>query len=443
MLGRVEKQSPLVLQREGEPPAVLAGWPLAARANILDDMTQQGKDYWKHLAQSANKLLEKVCPGATQRERDRFIAELENDKKRMGHLRKQRAKEGRSMGDTLKDWFRAWASDLPKRANSATAGANTRPRDSQEDEEGWTTHSARRSQKGAQPASRGAPSAPSSATTTRTTTSATTPPTRTPTSTTRTGGRRTDISIGDSWKDLEVAEETPLIDEKTGEEAVRLDPNDPVDAVSGYWFCNIDQAAAMYAKFALASHPVTFVLPLYDSDTTHDLRRALDKRRDAAGGDINPGVGETSLMVKEPTSGRKRNVGALLVHVDQDQRILPPHQIDGGTLFNEALPSISLALPDEVDLQFTVVAPICRELALTEWWDKLAAKPYPNFKDEIKRIITSSKFRPGELQARVDRRLTWRGETMERSKITTVVRAPAEHAEELHGRGRIGRRRRR
>jgi hypothetical protein len=167
VLGRVEKQPSLSLQRSGEPPAFLAGWPLAARANFSDIMTQQGKEYWKNLAQSANKLLEKVCPNATQKERDRFISELETDKKRMGHLRKQRAKEGRSMGDTLKDWFRAWASDQPKRANATSAGASARPRDAQEDEEGWTTHSARKAHKGAQPAPRGASTALGAASSTR------------------------------------------------------------------------------------------------------------------------------------------------------------------------------------------------------------------------------------------------------------------------------------
>ncbi len=343
------------------------------------------------------------------------------------------------MGDTLKDWYRSWASDQAKGVTSTTTNAKARTMDAQLDEEGWTTRASRKPNKGAQHAPRGATTTPAAASSSRTSATTTTTSTRTSSSTTRASGRRMDNPLGDAWKDLELAEETPLFDAKSGEEAAKLDPTDPVDAANGYWFCNSDQAASMYTKFARAAHPVTFVLPLYDSDTVQDIKRALDKRRDSAGNDINPGVGETTLLVKEPTSGRKRNVAALLVHVDQDQPILPSHQIDDGTLFNEALPSVNLTLPDEVDLQFTVIAPICRELALTEWWDKLAAKPYPNFKDEIKRIITSSKFRPGELQARVDRRLTWRGETLERSKITTVVRAPAEHVEELLARsGRHG-----
>ncbi len=436
-LGRVGSQPPLTPQPSGTPFATLANRPLAALANIAA-MTNQGKEYWKSLAQNANKLLEKVCPGSTQRDRDKFIGELETDKRRMGHLKKQRDKEGRSMSDTLKDWYRSWAVDQAKGGTSTSTSGKTRIRDDQLDEEGWTIHT-KKPNKGAQQAPRGTSTAPSATSSTRAAATTTTTSTRSSPSTTRASGRKMENTLGDAWKDFELSDETPLIDAKSGEEAARLDPSDPVEAATGYWFCNSDQAAKMYAKFARAAHPVTFVLPLYDSDTVQDIKRALDKRRDSAGDKINPGVGETTLMVKEPTTGRKRNVAALLVHVDQDQPILPPHQIDDGTLFNEPLPSVNLALPDEVDLQFTVIAPICRELALTEWWDKLAAKPYPNFKDEIKRIITSSKFRPGELQARVDRRLTWRGEVMERSKITTLVRAPAEHAEELLARsGRHG-----
>ncbi len=244
---------------------------------------------------------------------------------------------------------------------------------------------------------------------------------------------------GDAWRDLEVAEETPLVDVSTGEEASKLDLSAPAEQATGYLFCGTDQAADLYARYARAIHPITFILPPYDSDTRDDIRKALDKQEDYYGGAINPSIMDTTMFVTEPPTGRKKNVAALLVHVDRAQPILPPQQVDDGMLFADVLPSVDPDLLAEVDLQLTVIGPICRELALTDWWEKLRARPYPYFKDDIKHVITSAKFKPNATQARMDRRLVWRGDTMEGARIATTVKVPAEHVEDLMARsGRHG-----
>ncbi len=212
-----------------------------------------------------------------------------------------------------------------------------------------------------------------------------------------------------------------------------------MEQATGYIFCGSDQAAELYARYARSIHPITFILPPYDADTRDDIKKALDKQEDHYAGAINPSIMDTTLFVVEPSTGRKKNVAALLVHVDRAQPILPPQQVDDGMLFADVLPSVDLDLPAEVELQITVIGPICRELALTEWWERLKARPYPFFKDDIKHVITSAKFKPTTMQARVDRKLVWRGDTLEGARIATTVKVPSEHVEDLMARsGRHG-----
>ncbi len=416
------------------------GLAIGVHADTSFEMNH-GKDFWRNLAQNAFDALDKVCPGSTHADRKDFIAELETNKQRMGRLKKQRDKKGRSMGDTLRDWFRAWLNDRVAagaaarkdgRAARATISQTTSTSATSGDDGGWTTHTNKKPTKSA-PSTSTAPTA-----TPRTTTSLASS-TRPPPAQRRQGARRGDDGFGDVWRDLEVAEDTPLVDVSTGEEATQLDLSAPAESATGYFFCNSQQAADLYSRYARAINPITFILPPYDNETRDDIKKALEKQEDYYDGAVKPSITNTTMFVKEPSTGRKRNVAALLIHVDRAKPILPPQQVDDGMLFADVLPSVDLDLPTDVELQLTVIGPICRELALTDWWEKLRARQYPHFKDDIKHVITSVKFKPSTMQARMDRRLVWRGETMEGARITTTIKAPADQAEDLMARsGRHG-----
>ncbi len=344
-------------------------------------MAAQGKEYWKSLARAAQNKLAEVCPGSLPKDRAEFVSDLEANKTKMNHLKRQQDKKGRSMGDTLRDWFRTWLHD--KAANEAsarqidkkaTAGNNSGKQGYTVDDEGWTTRSARKSSRS------GSAATPSPTSSSNASASTSTSPTSSRTSRnspffTRSGTRRTSEDAGGVWKELEVAEETPLVDAASGVEATKLDISSPVDTAAGYFFCNTDLAAELYDRYARAPNPITFILPPYDGNTREDIKKALDKHQDRLDGIVNPGIMESTMLVKDPTTGRKRNVATLLVHVDRGQPILPPQQIEDGMLFSDALPSVTLDLPTDVDLLITVVAPICRELGLTEWWEKLKGRP--------------------------------------------------------------------
>jgi hypothetical protein len=394
-------------------------------------MTTLGKEIWTKLAKQFEGKITEVCPGSAPGDRKKFIEEVQQDRKKMNHLRKQSERRGRPFGDTVRDFYSAWVRDTvtaknSKDASSASRSSATRPSSSSRGADGdngdaWKTVSAR---KGA------------------TTSLARPSSSHTPHGATGqrgAGQRGGDKELRDAWRDLEVADETPLTDSSTGEEAAKLDLEASVEEASGYVFCYSDRAAELHRKYATSIHPITFILPRVDDNTRNGIERALKKMEDHYEKAINPGLTESTMFIKEPKSGRKKNVEVTLVHVDRGMKICPPQDVEDGMLFTDSLPCVDMDLPTDSEIQFTVMKPICKELALTEWWEKLAARPFPLFKDDIKRVITSAKFKPTEIQVRRDRNLVWRGEHMADARIATTVKVPSEHVDELMARsGRHG-----
>ncbi len=398
------------------------------------------KSKWKELAQYALNQLAKGCPSSSPTARRDFVAEIEGNRTRFNYLRKQREKGGSSATDTLKDWFKKWIADA-EAAKSKRAPADGR----HDDGDGWQVKSSAR--RGARTTSTATSSAGTSATAASAPTSSTSASSSSSPSHLRSGrgdgGGKKEVDT-DAWKTLLLAEECPMIDTHTGEEAPRLDPSDAVDVATGYFFCTSKEAANLHAKFARAPNPITLIMPPYSKNTRDNIEMALRKLTDESrlhhDVPIDPALRETTLFVREPTSGTKKTVCALLVHMDRAFPILPPQQVeDGGMLYSNAVPNISMDISTDVDLQFAVTGPMCKEIGLEEWWNKLRSRPFPLFKDDIRKLITSAKWKPTDVRVRRDRRLTWRGEVHEEGKIVAVVRTPREHVDEFMARsGRHG-----
>jgi hypothetical protein len=404
----------------------LQGAPAAA---IGQAMSTLGKEVWTKLAKQVESKIAEVCHGSAPADRKRFIDDVQQDRKKMNHLRKQSQRTGRPFGDTVRDLYSTWARDTVNMKNGKGAPSTTRtpaarasppPRGADGDGgDGWRTVPTRKA-------------AASS--------SANSPSSRSPSAAQRGAGQRGAADESkDAWRNLEVADETPLIDSSTGEEATRLDLDAALEDASGYLFCHCDRAAELHRKYATSVHPITFIMPRVDDKTRVGMERALKRMEDHYEKAINPGLTDSTMFIKEPSSGRKKNVQVTLVHVDRAMKICPPQDVEDGMLFADSLPSVDLDLPTDIEVQFTIMKPICKELALTEWWDKLAARPFPLFKDDIKRVITSAKFKPTDIQVRRDRNLVWKGERMTDARIATSVKVPAEHVDELMTRsGRHG-----
>ncbi len=120
-----------------------------------------------------------------------------------------------------------------------------------------------------------------------------------------------------------------------------------------------------------------------------------------------------------------------MVHANARQRLCPPQEVDDGMLFTSEIPELTMDLPREEELQVAVLGPMCAELAIGDWWDKFRAIPFPRFKDELKRILTSAKFQPKEIRVRRDRRLTWRGEELDDARVVAYIKVPTEHVKDL------------
>ncbi len=272
---------------------------------------QNAKAGWKHLGAEAAALLRQVCPGnspALVANRKHFSCELEDGHEQMGHYKKQVAKGGRCAGDTIRDWFTAWVKDQA----SSSRGGNAQQRDREQEAEGWQTKSSR------------------STGTTRTSTATTgkthgPQPNQAPQRHGRgDGGRRQDEEEREPWRDLKLADDTPLIDPTTGDGAPRLDPTATLEEAVGYCFCTTSEAEKLQAKFAMAASPVTLIMPHYGKKTKEAIELALKQDSENDGGTNDPAIKETTLNVIEPNSGKKRSVDVLLVHMDAALPLVPP-----------------------------------------------------------------------------------------------------------------------
>jgi hypothetical protein len=281
------------------------------------------KSKWKELAQFALNQLAKASPSSSPTARRDFVTEIENNRTRFNYLRKQKEKGGTSAADTLKDWFKKWIADA-EAAKNKRGPAEERQHDGEE----WQVKS------GTRRGNRATSSPTTPAGTSPTTSSSTSASSLSYLRSGRSGkdgqgvrGGKKDVDA-DTWKNLQLADECPMIDTQTGEEAPVLDPSASVDTATGYYFCTTREASNIHAKFAHASRPITLIMPPYGKTTRESIEIALkqltDESRQQHDIPIDPGIRETTLFVKEPTSGAKKTVCALLVHIDKALPILPP-----------------------------------------------------------------------------------------------------------------------
>ncbi len=392
---------------------------------------------WKQVLADAARLLHRAFPGGNAvhiANKRQFLSDIEGDKKRMNHFRKKFAMNEKRGEQVVKDWYDSWVKTRTlARASGGGAGAGEKA-----DDDGWQTQG-----KQGRRAPGGQPSSSPSATATTSSTSAN--------SVGRGGGARAgdgvrriggDVNFQDdggaAWKDLSPAADAPFVD-PMGDESPKLDATDSVADARGYYFCSSAEAARLRGKYAYSTNPITFIIPYVDHSTYTSIRDALRREAERSQGMIHPSVAKASIFVKVHATGARVQKEVCLIQVDEALPNLPPHLVNDGMLFTTPLPNVKLEARTDEELQVAIVGPVCAELGLDDWWKKLVARPFPYFKEDIKKLLTSTKFKPGELRVRMSRRLMWRGEEMNDARILTTLRVPRESVDDLLARsGRHG-----
>ncbi len=392
---------------------------------------------WKQVLADAARLLHRAFPGGSavhNTNKRQFLSDIEGDKKRMNHFRKKFGMNEKRGEQVIKDWYDSWVKTRTlAKANGDGAGAGAGA-----DGDGWQTQG-----KQGRRAPGGQPSSSPSATLTAAPSSTSSPG--------RGGGVRGgdgarrlggDVNFQDdggaAWKDLSPAADAPFVD-PMGDESPKLDVTDSVEDARGYHFCSSAEAARLRGKFAYASKAITFIIPYVDHSTFTSIRDALKRETERSQGMVHPSVTKASIFVKVHSTGARVQKEVCLIHVDEALPNLPPHLMNDGMLFTNPLPNVKLETRTDEELQIAIVGPVCAELGLDDWWKKLVARPFPYFKEDIKKLLTSTKFKPGELRVRMSRRLMWRGEELNDARILTTLRVPRESVDDLLARsGRHG-----
>ncbi len=139
-----------------------------------------------------------------------------------------------------------------------------------------------------------------------------------------------------------------------------------------------------------------------------------------------------AMMVKD-ADGSTRSVDVTLLNFDELNPILPSNIISSRSSLSPSahLPDLDMELPSTVDILVSILAPMCREVGIEDWWDKLKVRPMNILRDDIRAVITTPKYKPNTPYIRNNRMCPWRGEQRPDSRIQAIFRIPPEHVDTL------------
>ncbi len=377
---------------------------------IFYDMTEQ-KQRWLKLQKAVERLIVRAVPGsspsAAQDRRD-FMKALFDDFGRMKRLDTKH--DGTTDGDKrvvqqLIDWSKLFKTN-PASFKGPRAGTKTSPS-----------------------ASSSSPH-PSSTTSSSTTAGWTEIRSKPRGSGKGKGGQ--DERMHERWSELVPADETPLLMPDTFTDAPRLDVNTTVEKATGYIFRNGRAAASIAWKFAETPNPLVVVMPRCSPADYDGIMVALEKIKEEANVSVFPIMKQAAMMVKD-SDGSTRSVDVTLLNFDEINPILPSNIIStrSDPSFTTQLPDLEMELPSTVDIWVSILAPMCREVGIEDWWDKLKVRPMNILRDDIRTVITTPKYKPNTPYIRNNRTCPWRGEQVPDSRIQAIFRIPPEHVETL------------
>ncbi len=229
------------------------------------------------------------------------------------------------------------------------------------------------------------------------------------------------------WKDLLVPNDSPLT--SSDQQVIpKLDLNTPAERAKGYHFCSANDALSLLEKYGpSAANPIVFIVKQFDNRADEDrVRRGVEELRHGSEYTMFPQIDKAVINVYDPIARDVYPRMVLMLQVLEHDPVRPDHQqdfFDGG---------INMEVQENEELRITIVQPMCHELALDEWWDRLEDLAPNLLKDEIKKLLSGTRLAPGApIALRRDRTLKWRGETMPHAKLHLVVSANPAKVDEL------------
>ncbi len=389
---------------------------------------EEANKLWKEFRSQVHDLLGQACPSQPQDLRNTFLAtQFKGNFTRRRNFRKTiHTKTKQQAVQAIGDMFRSWCTAQERLDIVDKAKASGKAVD--KDELAWS-EARRAKDKRAQTASAAAGGTRNggggggglggSGNYSGTTSTATTSPTTTG-SLTR---RSTKSQPQALWRQYELAEGYPLFDD-LGEIAPKLDLEEAFDTAEGYHFCTSEAAATLCARDMKKDSSVTFVIPPHGGGFKEDVKAALDKLNEDSDGDATVATVQAAMFAKDETNGRK-SLDVHLVHANARRPLLPAHLVDDGVIVNARHAELSMDLPQEEELQISVIEPMCRVPGLEAWWKKFQSRPFPHFKDDMKVLMESAAFKPRDLRVRRDRSMNWRGEHLDDARVVGYIKVPS------------------
>ena len=234
-----------------------------------------------------------------------------------------------------------------------------------------------------------------------------------------------------------------LIDQTTGKPAEKLDPEDPVKLATGFSFVSKQSLETILAKYSEAIRPVAFIIET-EEKSAEELKKNIEtevkrfrEKADLSGGAFSPTIESTKLMLSNSKSKAEiqgaRSV--LIVNMDSNGLILPAHhkKISAFVKTNtvHCMPDISFSRPEFTSIAVSVVKPICEEIGMETWWQKLSKMDTRALQKELTKTISMKDWSPHLPFIPRSRALKWRGEDIEIGRIRAIFRVPDSKAEDV------------
>ena len=240
-----------------------------------------------------------------------------------------------------------------------------------------------------------------------------------------------------AWTFQEPASNNLLIDQLSGRCAQKLNMEEPVCLARGFAFVTKETLQALIPKYAAVEHPVAFAIETTEKDAKQlkdniesSIRKFKENEEDVIRAAVSPSIEITSLVLvnskTQKTSHRPQML--LLVNLVSTKMIVPAHHEKVATLAKENLihcmPNISFERPPVSSVVVSVVKPICCEIGMESWWQKLSKMTIENLQKELVKAIATKDWMPMEPFIPKSRFLKWRGEEMEEGRIKGNLSRP-------------------
>ena len=243
--------------------------------------------------------------------------------------------------------------------------------------------------------------------------------------------------LEESWAEKEPGNDNRMAFQSSGKPAPRLSLDQSTKEGQGWHMARAADFSDLMHRFFLTTQPVALIFPATSPTAGKEIEAAIARHATACGVAKKPAIKKDDLILKCSKTMKcdKDKSPVVIVNMNPDKLILPPHCVEFSGMAEETRPSrvpnLCISRPPETEIAVCVIRPMCSELGLDNWWQQLSAAPQKKLKAQLTNCIAKNKWQPEEPWLIKSKFLKWRGDDIEEGRIKAVFKVPNERVAEV------------